>query len=373
MECKAQNIVAIIKNESLLIIAAILALISMFFASSDVKYSEHVDLKVIVLLFCLMACVAGLNESGVFQSLFSKLTSKTISVRKLSLMLILVCFFSSMVITNDITLITFVPLTMLFLKCIDSKRVIFIIVMETIAANLGSMITPMGNPHNIFIYSYYDMSLETFLSTIFPFAVLSFILIIVTVFLLKDYKINASIMYTDKHPDKLKTVKYLILFVIAILAVVNVLDYIVCLLLILIVLLLSDRQVFKKIDYSLLLTFVFFFIFSANIGSIDEINNYIVQTIEGREIATSILLSQVISNVPTAVMLAPFTSDGAGLLIGTNLGGLGTPIASLASLISYRIYTTLRREEKINYLKTFFAVNISFLVILVIFAAIILR
>lgn len=372
MESKAQNIVAIIKNESLLIIAAILALISMFFASSDVKYSEHVDLKVIVLLFCLMACVAGLNESGVFQSLFSKLTSKTVSVRKLSLMLILVCFFSSMVITNDITLITFVPLTLLFLKCIDSKRVIFIIVMETIAANLGSMITPMGNPHNIFIYSYYDMSLETFLSTIVPFAVLSFVLIIVAVLLLKDYKIDASIMYTDKHPDKLKTIKFLILFVIAILAVVNVIDYVVCLLLVLIVLLLTDRTIFKKVDYSLLLTFVFFFIFSANIGSIEEISNYIVQTIEGREVATSILLSQIISNVPTAVMLAPFTSNGIGLLVGTNLGGLGTPIASLASLISYRLYTALRKNEKIDYLKTFFAINISFLVILVIFAAIIL-
>lgn len=360
------------KNESLLIIAAVLALVSMFFASSDVVYSEHVDLKVIVLLFCLMACVAGLNESGVFQSLFSKLTAKTVSVRKLSLMLILVCFFSSMVITNDITLITFVPLTMMFLKCIGSRRVIFIIVMETIAANLGSIVTPMGNPHNIFLYSYYDMSLETFLSTIIPFAVFSFILIVITVLLLKDYKIDASITYTDKRPDKLKTAKYVILFIISILAVINVIDYVVCLLLVLIVLLLTDRSVFRKVDYSLLLTFVFFFIFSANIGSIEEINHYIVQTIEGRELATSILLSQVISNVPTAVMLAPFTSNGIGLLVGTNLGGLGTPIASLASLISYRLYTTLRRNEKIDYLKTFFVLNISFLLILIVFATIIM-
>ena len=139
-----------------------------------------------------------------------------------------------------------------------------------------------------------------------------------------------------------------------------------------IVLLLTDRSVFRKVDYSLLLTFVFFFIFSANIGSIEEINHYIVQTIEGRELATSILLSQVISNVPTAVMLAPFTSNGIGLLVGTNLGGLGTPIASLASLISYRLYTTLRRNEKIDYLKTFFVLNISFLLILIVFATIIM-
>ncbi len=367
-----QKIVAAMKNESLLVIAAILALISMFFASSDVNYSEHIDVKVIVLLFCLMACVAGLNATGAFQSLFSKLISKTVSIRNLSLILILVCFFSSMVITNDVALITFVPLTMLLLKCISSQRVIFIIVMETIAANLGSMVTPMGNPHNIFLYSYYGMSLESFLSAIIPFAVLGFILILAAVFLLKDYEIDISAMYVNSHPNKIKVTKYLILFVIAILAVVNVLDYIVCLLLVLIILLLTDRAVFKKVDYSLLLTFIFFFIFSANIGSIDEINNYIVQTIEGREVATSILLSQVISNVPTAVMLAPFTSNGIGLLVGTNLGGLGTPIASLASLISYRLYTALRRNEKIDYLKTFFAVNISFLAILIIFAAIIL-
>ena len=372
MEFSIQSVKKVMRNESLLIIAAVLALISFFFSSGDVNYSEHINVEVIILLFCLMACVAGLNETGAFQTLFSKLTSKTVSVRNLSLILIFVCFFSSMVITNDVALITFVPLTMLLLNCISSKRVVFLIVMETAAANLGSMVTPMGNPHNIFLYSYYGMSLEAFISAILPFAILGFIMILAAVFMLKDYKIDISTMYADSHPDKIKMVKYLILFAIAVLAVVNVINYLVCLLIVLIVLLFTDRSAFKKIDYSLLLTFLFFFIFSANIGSVDQINQYIVQTIEGREVATSIILSQAISNVPTAVMLAPFTNNGIGLLIGTNLGGLGTPIASLASLISYRLYTAQRNDEKIDYLKTFFNVNVSFLVILIIFAAIIL-
>ncbi|WP_400206937.1 SLC13 family permease [Candidatus Methanomassiliicoccus intestinalis] len=358
----------ILKNESLLVIAALLAAGSFFLAAPGIDYAQQINFPVIILLFCLMAVVAGLNEAEVFPRLFAKLTQRPTSIRRLSLMLVLSCFFAAMVLTNDVALITLVPLTMLLLRGVAQQRVIFIIVMETIAANLGSMLTPVGSPQNIFLYAYYDFSLVQFLTTVAPVAIFSLLLISVVVMLPKDYPLPIAPPAQRGSFSKFSTAVYLLLFIIAILAVVGLVHYLVCLLLVVLVLLLNGRSLFRQIDYSLLLTFLFFFIFSANIGSIAAVHDYLVETLSGQEFAVSVLLSQVISNVPTAVLLAPFTADGPALLLGTNIGGLGTPIASLASLISYRLYTTMERTEKIPYLKTFLMLNLFFLVVLVIFA-----
>lgn len=321
-----------------------------------------------------MAVTSGLKSINFFEYTAQKLCTKIKSIKKLSLCLIFLTFISSMLITNDVALLSFIPFTIILLvNCKQEKHLSYIIVLETIAANLGSMLTPMGNPQNLFLFSVMNISLLDFIKILLPYTIISGILLIVSIIPLKSKPIEISENEKIKISSKKELIVYFLLFIICILTVLKIIpSYITCLI-ILLSCLIFNRKVLQKIDYMLLLTFVAFFIFSNNISKIDFIKNIISSIIENNECYTSLLASQIISNVPSCLLLYPFSQNLKELLIGVNLGGLGTIIASLASLISFKIYLGAKQDypdikiSSFNFLKIFTILNIIFLVFLIIY------
>lgn len=360
------------KKEIVFTVALVLTIISMFFVPVNAGYIEYIDFKVIALLFCLMAVVEGFKKIGVFDVISYKILSRTKNSRTIGMLLAFMCFFVAMLVTNDVALITFVPLTFILLGDNDNAdEVIFIVVMETIAANLGSMVTPIGNPQNLYLYSYFNMGIGEFLKVVLPFGVASFVLIFVVMWLkLKkatlDIEVSKAVIKSN-----FELVKYLVMFVLCLLVVLNVLDYRICFGIILVGMLLGDVALLKKVDYILLLTFVCFFVFVGNIGAIDTVRELVSSIIQGKTMIVGVALSQIISNVPAAVMLSGFTDDAKELMVGVNLGGLGTLIASLASLISYKFYAQKYPGSVGRYIKNFTIYNVLFLGILLVLAIVI--
>lgn len=350
-----------VKEEAVLCIAALLAVISCFFVTPDRQYWNYIDFRTLALLFCLMAVMAGLQNMGVFETIACSLVKRIKSMRGLCFLLVLLCFFSSMLITNDVALITFVPFSITVLNLIKQKKFLIpLVVMETIGANLGSMFTPMGNPQNLYLYSQSGMSLLSFMKLLLPYTVASLLLLSVWILLQKN-KVEIRLEWQEegKRLDIKKLVFYLLLFLFCLLAVIKLVDYGILFFIILITVAVFDGSVLKKIDYSLLLTFVAFFIFVGNMGRMDVFRLFLEKIIEERTVLCSIALSQIISNVPAALLLSGFTSDWGGLLIGTNVGGLGTLIASMASLISFKYVG--KQESKGKYLLYFTIANLIFL------------
>ena len=362
-----------VKKEIVFSIALGLTLISMLIVPPNANYVECIDFKVLALLFCLMAVVEGFNKIGLFEVISYQVLSRTKNSRTIGILLTMVCFFSAMLVTNDVALITFVPLTFILLgDNDDEKDVIFIVVMETIGANLGSMMTPIGNPQNLYLYSYYDMNIGEFFGIVLPYGILSLILILVVMWMrLKKSQLDIEISKAGLK-SKLKLTEYVILFVLCLMVVLNKLEYPICFGIILVMLLITDREILKKVDYILLLTFVCFFVFVENVGSIESVRTFISNMIEGKTILVGVGLSQVISNVPAAAMLAGFTQDAKGLILGVDIGGLGTLVASLASLISYKFYAQKYPKNIGKYIKTFTIYNVIFLAILLSIAQIML-
>ena len=351
-----------IKNEIVLILSFTLSVISAFWVAPNTGYFEYIDFRTLGLLFCLMAVMAGLNNLGVFKFIAEKMLSKVNSIKGISLILCLLCFFSSMVITNDVALITFVPFTVTALKLSGKmNKLIWIVIVETVAANLGSMLTPIGNPQNLYLFSAFNMSMSDFISIILPYALLSLILVITfSLFVGKD-KIKIEKNKNSLSFSKLHIAIYLLLFIIALLTVFRVIPYIITLLITLVILIIFDRKVILKVDYSLLLTFVFLFIFIGNLGEIKQISEFLKSILNGNEVLVGIISSQVFSNVPAAILLSKFTENAKDLLIGVNLGGLGTLIASMASLISFK-FVAKEKVKLEKYVFIFSAVNIIFLI-----------
>ncbi len=360
------------KNEIVFTVALVLTVISMCFVPVNAGYVEYIDFKVIALLFCLMAVVEGFKKIGVFDVISYKILSRTRNSRTIGMLLAFMCFFVAMLVTNDVALITFVPLTFILLGDNDDVgEVIFIVVMETIAANLGSMVTPIGNPQNLYLYSFFNMGIGDFLKIVLPFGVASFGLIFVVMWLrLKKATLDIEVSEA-KIKSNFQLIKYLVMFVMCLLVVLNVLDYRICFGIILVVMLISDIALLKKVDYILLLTFVCFFVFVGNVGAIDSVREFVSSIIQGKTLIVGVVLSQVISNVPAAVMLSGFTNDAKELMLGVNLGGLGTLIASLASLISYKFYAQKYPESVGRYIKSFTIYNVLFLGILLMLAIVI--
>jgi Na+/H+ antiporter NhaD/arsenite permease-like protein len=355
------------KSETVLFISGIAAIITMFFVPPSADYFDYLDLRVLVLLFCLMAVVAGLNETGVFLLAANKLLNKTANTRTLNFVLIMLCFFSSMLITNDVALITFVPFTIMILSLTGQmKFLIQVVVLETVAANLGSMLTPVGNPQNLYLYSNYDISIMEFLQITFPYTVASFIGLCIIIFTIKREHLSFELSVQRKNDTKKSRtiIIYGILFLVSLACVLRLMDYRITLLIILITILLFDRHVLKKVDYSLLMTFVCFFVFVGNIGNIPMIKEFLANLLKGRELPVSIAASQIISNVPAAVLLSAFTDDYKALILSTDLGGLGTLVASLASLISYKFYCKTEGARPVKFLGVFTLYNVLFLALL---------
>lgn len=355
-----QNVKSFIKNEIVLVLSFILAVISCFLVVPNKGYIDYIDFKTLVLLFSLMAVTAGLNKIGVFKLLAEKLLKFVKSFSSLSIVLCLLCFFSSMLITNDVALITFVPFTLLILNLTGKKdKAIILITLETVAANLGSMATPIGNPQNLYLFSKYEMSMPDFFSAILPYAGLSLALIVVSALFTGKEKIEIENEKTEFNFD-IRIIIYSVLFVVALLSVFRVVHFLVLLGITLVSVLIFDRKVLRNIDYSLLLTFVFLFVFIGNLGNISAVNSFLKSIVADKEIAVGIISSQVFSNVPAAILLSNFTNNVKDLLVGVNLGGLGTLIASMASLISFKLVA----KEGINvkkYIMVFTLVNIAFL------------
>lgn len=357
------KIKAFVKNEIVLIISFVLAVISAFFVVPNRGYFEYIDFRTLGLLFCLMIIMAGLNRLGVFKFIAEKMLLKINSISELSLILGLLCFFSSMIITNDVALITFVPFTITALKLSNkTDKLIWIVTVETIAANLGSMLTPIGNPQNLYLFSSFNMSMSDFIFTILPYAFLSLILIIISCLFTGKGKIDTPYNDNEYKFSKLHIGVYTLLFILALLTVFRVIPYILTVIITIVVILLFDRKVILKVDYSLLFTFIFLFIFIGNLGEIEIISDLLKRVVSGNEVLVGIISSQVFSNVPAAILLSKFTENVKNLLIGVNLGGLGTLIASMASLISFKFVA----KEKIKtgkYILTFTIVNIVFLIL----------
>lgn len=354
------------QKEAVLSAAVLLALVSAFLVKPSREYWNYIDWNTIFLLFSLMCVVAGMQELGVFRAIGVFLLDKVKGVRQLELVLVALPFFFSMLITNDVALITFVPFAILVLRIAEeTQQTIRIVVLQTLAANLGSMLTPIGNPQNLYLYLQSGMKLSDFLAVTGPFVLASAALLgLCLVFGGKKGK--KETLRTGDMPlvPKKKLAFYLALFLLCLLTVAQVLPSWLLALFVSAALLLVNRKIFRKVDYSLLATFCAFFLFIGNMERLPAFRQLIERLLDGHVRLFSVLLSQIISNVPAAVLLSGFTEEWKELLIGVNLGGLGTLIASMASLISYKQIAAEYPEWKGRYFLQFTAWNVGMLVVL---------
>ena len=368
----------ILKNETVFCVSLLLAVLSVFFVRPDGVYLTYPDWRTIARLFCLMILVAGLRSKGVFTLMGHDLLRRAGSLRALSAIMVLLCFFSSMIITNDVTLLTFVPFTMLVFRMTGYEdRIVKLVVLETIGANLGSMATPIGNPQNLYLYSISDLTAGGFAGAVLPYAGVSLLLLLAAVLAGKDEPLMEVEMEkkTEKHTEKtekesgrgklvIEILPFLVLLLLCLLVVFRVLPYIPVLLCVAVAVAVLNRRLYLEVDYFLLFTFLFFFIFVGNLKRIPLVSEALISAVKGRELLTGVLASQVMSNVPAAILLSGFTDRIQPLLTGVNLGGLGTLIASLASLISYKIVTREYPRSRGRFLKVFTFWNILFLALL---------
>lgn len=400
-----KKILYFIKKETVLSIAVVLAVISVFFVTPDREYISYIDFRTLAILFCLMSIVAGLRNIGVFDKLAERLLAKVHGIGGVTVILICLCFFMSMFITNDVSLITFVPFTIILMKKrnpdVDGKWMLKVIVMQTIAANLGSMLTPLGNPQNLYLYGKAGIGIAEFLKIMLPYTVCAFALLMAWIGLASmvrkrklshdektEIKQNKGLdsagdkASTKRQKDPLgasgskwgkkdaewieKFTAYIILFAISLLAVSHILPYGVPFALVFLYLLLRDRKILTQVDYSLLCIFIALFIFIGNLGRIPAFSQLLSDILTGREVVTSVIASQVMSNVPAAILLSGFTDHIRELVIGTNLGGLGTLIASMASLISFKYVAREDRSFRGRYFLEFTVANVIFLFIMMI-------
>lgn len=439
--------------------ATVLATISCFFVTPDRKYLSYINWRTLILLFCLMAVVSGFAKAGVFRYISRKLSQRMKDTRRLSVGFMLLCFLLSMFVTNDVALVTVVPLTLLTMMGCSEKAKIQTLVQETIAANLGSMLTPFGNPQNLYLTSYYGIGMGEFLRLMLPYTGVALVILLLQTLIspkeglggrareagtpeggaseagvlegrVKEagipergaseagipegrakgavtpggaseagiqeerakgaeapegknreaaslYESGENLtgkdeMYEAALREKLLRSKgrlvsillYGILFIVSMFSVARILDYRILFGIILITILVYDRSVLRNVNYTLLLTFVSFFVLIGNLGAMTQIQAALTQMIEGRELLTAILSSQIISNVPAAVLLSGFTDQGKALIVGTDLGGLGTLIASMASIITFQLYSLESGAKKGKYFLNFTLWNVIDLVIL---------
>ncbi len=359
IKCK-NSFIEFVKKECVLVIALTLAILSSIISIPKVSY---IDFKVLILLFNLMVVVAAFKDLKVLDSIAIGLLKKCNTYTSISLSLVFLTFISSMIVTNDVALITFVPLSIVISKKANIN-VLKIVVFQTLAANLGSSFTPMGNPQNLFIYSFYNLSPIDFFKITLPIVILAVLFLVLLV--LKDKKMNLSLDLEDVKIDNKRDV-YLFsaLFLIILLSVFHIIDYKVTFLITIIMVLLLNKKLFSQVDYSLLVTFIGFFIFVGNISTMNVVKNFMEGILGSPEstFLSSVLSSQFISNVPATMLLSGFTNHFKELLLGVNIGGMGTLIASLASVISYKIYTSEFGND--NYMKSFTFYNILGLVVFV--------
>lgn len=363
-----KKIKAFIAKETVLCIAALCAVFTMFLVPPDSQYLHYIDFRVLCLLLCLMAVVAGFKSVGAFQWLTYQLLSRIHSGRILSVTLTLLPFFCSMLVTNDVALLVFIPFTLGLLDQLGCKKQeATIIVLQTIAANLGSMATPVGNPQNLYLYAAYNLSAVDFFSVVLPLTAVSLLALTAASFPVLPKELPQQQLQQEKITSVKNFCIYAALFALCLLTVFRVVNYVVTTVIIVVILMIMDKKQLKEIDFMLLITFVCFFVVSENLGRVEEIRNFLQNLMGKNTLLTAIGTSQIISNVPAAVLLSSFTDQWQALLAGVNIGGLGTPIASLASLITLKLYMRSTDANVGKFMVIFTVANLIGLVILLAF------
>lgn len=361
-----------LKQNAVLIVAFFAALLSSLIVPPDEKYLSYFDFRTLTCLFCTLAVICGLRNIKFFTVVARKLVSLAGSTRKTVIALLMITFIGSMLIANDMALITFLPLGYIALSETDNKKYLcYTFIMQNIAANLGGMVTPFGNPQNLFLYNKFNIPTGEFTLIMLPPFLLSIALILLSVFVfVKNEKLELNCNDDTKLPVK-RTVAYLTLFAFSLLIVFRLVPFVIGLILIPAAMIILDRKALKDVDYGLLFTFVFFFIFAGNMARIDAISSILSALMDKNTLIFSSISCQFISNVPSAILLSEFTDNYRELLMGVNIGGAGTLIASLASLITFRQYQSVDPHGVKKYIITFSLINFTFLGILMIFCSLI--
>ena len=362
---KKQKITAFAKKNVVMLIALAAAITTSFIVPPDKQYLNYIDYKTLTCLFCVLAVVCALKNIDFFYLLAKKIVRLFKNTRMSVLALVYITFIGSMLIANDMALLTFLPLGYLVLStCNKQKYMAFTFIMQNIAANLGGMLTPFGNPQNLYLYTKFGIDNLEFLGIMAPPFALSVALITVCCLV---FVRNEPLEFVDEpiRFDAKRATLYLALFALSIAIVFRGIPFWIGLVVIPPTLFFADKKALTAVDYPLLLTFVFFFIFAGNMARIDEVRTFFSSLLNKNTLVFSALSCQVISNVPSAILLSQFTTDYADLLVGVNVGGVGTLIASLASLITFREYVKRNPDKTLSYIAEFSAFNFAFLFILV--------
>ncbi len=362
---------AFVKKNTVLCVAFLAAVITCFIIPPDGEYLGYFDFKTLTCLFCVLATVCALKNINFFYLLARKIVTVFKNTRAAILALVYITFIGSMIIANDMALLTFLPLGYFVLDATDMKRhMAFTFIMQNIAANLGGMLTPFGNPQNLYLYTKFNIPNGEFVRIMLP------------PFLLAVAIITVCCLFVKKEPLKLPDEKvkmsrwrvavYAVLFALSILIVFRGIPYQIGLAVIPLVLLFLDRKALRDVDWALLFTFVFFFVFSGNMARIEAVRSLFSFLLSKNTLLVSILSCQIISNVPSAILLSQFTTNYPSLLVGVNIGGVGTLIASLASLITFKEYVKYNPGGAGYYVKKFLAYNLAFLIVLTLIMSLIL-
>ncbi len=356
-----------LRNNIVMLVAFLAATVTCFFVPPDSTYLSYFDFKTLTCLFCTLAVVCALKNIYFFQTVAHKIVCLFKSTRGAVLALVYITFIGSMLIANDMALLTFLPLGYFVLDSTDNKRLLsFTFIMQTIAANLGGMLTPFGNPQNLYLYSYFSIPNLTFVKIMaLPFIISVLLITLCTcIFIKKD----TMVLHHDA-PQKLnrkRTAIYLVLFAFSIAIVFRSVPYYWGLVVIPLVLLFLDKKALAMVDYPLLLTFCAFFVFSGNMARIPVVNHLLGGLVEKNTLLFGVLSCQFISNVPSAILLSKFTQNYPQLLVAVNIGGAGTLIASLASLITLKEYTKHEPKRVASYVRLYSVYNFSILLILLV-------
>ena len=358
-----EKVVAFIKKNTVMVVALFAALITSFIIPVDEAYLGYFDYKTLTCLFCVLAVVCALKNINFFYMLARKVVILFKNARMCILALVYITFIGSMLIANDMALLTFLPLGFFVLQTTNKQKYMaFTFIMQNIAANLGGMLTPFGNPQNLYLYTKFNIPNGEFISIMAPPFAISVLLITICCLFVKAEPLELEDEKIEIVPWK--TVVYLLLFTLAIVIVFRGIPYWVGLLVIPISIFIIDKKALAMVDYPLLLTFVFFFIFAGNMARIEVVKEFFSNLLNMNTLLVSVLSCQCISNVPSAILLSQFTADYHHLLVGVNIGGVGTLIASLASLITFREYTKNNPGKTKYYIGLFSAFNFGFLIIL---------
>ena len=354
-----------LRKNTVFIIALLAAVVTAFFVPPDAQYLSYFDWKTLSCLFCTLAVICALRNIHFFTVVAHKIVGMTGNIRRAIIAIIMITFIGSMLIANDMALLTFLPLGYHVLASSGQKKhMVFTFIMQNIGANLGGMLTPFGNPQNLYLYNKFQIPTAKFMGIMaIPFAAAIFLILVCCLILIRPEPIRVENQEDDRLPVG-RTVLYLLLFAFSIVIVFRLIPYYIGLIVIPAVLLFADRKALRNVDYFLLLTFACFFVFSGNMAHIDGVNRVLSSLMAKNPLIVSILSCQVISNVPSAILLSGFTTEYRALLYGVNIGGTGTLIASLASLITFRQYTALEPAGTKRYLGVFTLLNFLFLAVM---------